>query len=91
MNPLVNSKAMLLIHRALTPIIHSGKKIDRIHMHVSQNSELSSISYIETQFGDLEIIVNPHIHKGFCYLIESPISRGGIGFNWVSKPKKMEV
>jgi hypothetical protein len=85
----ISSKAMILIHSALIPIIKSGKKIERIKMFVSSEADISSFTSIMTQFGELKIVPDSYVPKGYSYLMEYPISKGGVGFNWVSKPKKI--
>jgi len=87
MNSSVNMKALLVIHRAVAPMVNSGKAIDRIRMYVSAQAEVANYESIETQFGTLKIVASDYIPKGYCYVIEKPITKGGIGFNWVSKPK----
>lgn len=81
----IGPKAMQMINNALTPIIKSGKSIDRIKFMVCPTSPVAQEAIIETEHGLLLVVPGMYLKKGFSYLIESPISRGGLGFNWVSK------
>lgn len=81
----IGPKAMLLINEALKPIIKSGKRIDRIKLVVCPKSPIAEATVVDTMYGLLLVVPGEHVKKGNSYLIESPLTRGGVGFNWVSK------
>lgn len=85
MSAQIGPKAMLMINEALKPIIKSGKRIDRIKLVVCPKSPIAQVAVVETIYGLLLVIPGEYIKKGDSYLIESPITRGGVGFNWVSR------
>lgn len=82
---MISPVAMKMIDSALSPIIRSGKRLDSINLMVCRSSAIAELSNIETRFGSLKIVPGEYVPKGYSYLIEKPISRGGIGFAWVSK------
>ncbi|MBP1992532.1 hypothetical protein [Paenibacillus eucommiae] len=85
---MISDRALQMIEQKLTPIIKSGKRIDSIKLMVCPVSPIAKAAIIETRFGPLRVVPGEYLKMGFSYLIESPISRGGIGFNWVSKKVK---
>ncbi|WP_054028121.1 hypothetical protein [Bacillus sp. FJAT-28004] len=78
-------KAIQMINESLAPIIKSGKRIDRIKLVVCPTSPIAQATVVDTMYGLLLVVPGEYVKKGISYLIESPMTRGGIGFNWVSK------
>lgn len=85
---MLSSAAKNMIDGALKPMLDSGKEINRIQIMVCPQAPISQLGYIETNYGLLLVMPGEYVPKGYSYLIEKPRSRGGVGFNWVSKPEK---
>ncbi|MHA6481077.1 hypothetical protein ACX1C1_04035 [Paenibacillus sp. strain BS8-2] len=83
----ISSTAQRLIEEKLLLMINSGKKIGQIRLMVCPESAIAKMEDVETRFGLLTIRQGDNIPKGTSYLIEKPLTRGEIGFVWVSKKK----
>lgn len=79
----MNEKARMIIESALSPVIHSGKAIENLNLMVCPRSEAAKQPSVETRFGTLRIVPGEYIPMGYCYLIEKPLTPGGISFRWV--------
>ncbi|MEF2247731.1 hypothetical protein V1L65_22525 [Paenibacillus sp. IITD108] len=82
---MITPKAMLLIESSLSSLIRSGKKINNLSLMVNRSSVISQLNEVNTRFGKLKVVPGEYIPKGYSYLIERPLSKGGISFKWVSK------
>jgi len=68
-------------------MLRSRKDIRNLNLFVSFDSELAKVPYINTRYGALAICTSPTLGKGYAYLIERPLTRGGHSFAWVAKPE----
>lgn len=84
---MISSLVVQHIEIKLSYMIETGKRIENITLKVSPESEIAEYPAIETRFGILLIEPGEYIPKGYAYLIEKPLSHGGIGFIWVGKKK----
>jgi len=82
---MINANAIQYIESKLFLMIDSGKKIGNITLMVCPESEIAELSVVETRYGLLRIEPGERIPKGYAYLIEKPLSRGGLGFLWIGK------
>ncbi|QID16085.1 MULTISPECIES: hypothetical protein [unclassified Paenibacillus] len=71
----------------LAPVVRSGKRIEAIRLMVSEEADIASRTDIGTAFGTLQIEASSAIPKGYAYLLEKPLTPGGISFAWVTKRK----
>jgi len=83
----INLRALRMIEEALVPILRSRKDIRNMNLVVSFDSELANAVNIDTRYGALVIRTSPTLGRGYAYLIERPLTRGGQSFAWVAKPK----
>lgn len=81
----ISPTAQRLIEDQLLLMINSGKKIHNISLRVSPESKIAILSSIETRFGTLLIRSGDKIPLGTSFLVEKPLTQGGLGFAWVSK------
>ncbi len=88
---MITPKAMLLIESRLSSLIRSGKKINNLSLMVNRSSVIAQMTEVDTRFGKLKIVPGEYIPIGYSYLIEKPLSKGGISFIWVSKSSPAAV
>lgn len=81
----ISSTAQRLIEDKLSLMINSGKDIRNINLRVSHDSEIARLSSVETKYGTLLIRPGDRIPLGKCFLVEKPLTIGGIGIAWVNK------
>lgn len=82
----MNPAVIKLIESRISPLISSGKSFKNIHLMVCPHSDIAKYPFIFTRYGSLIVRPGENIPKGYAYVIEKPLTRGGVGFAWVSKP-----
>ncbi|GBF73070.1 hypothetical protein PA598K_01355 [Paenibacillus sp. 598K] len=81
----MNERVIAYIEYKLRPMLKSGKHIGRLVLYVSRQADIAE-DHIITKFGRLRVAVGEYIPKGYAYILEQPLSKGGLGFVWVTHP-----
>ncbi|MEC0092863.1 hypothetical protein [Paenibacillus macquariensis] len=82
----IDPRVVLMINRAIKPLINTGCKIERLQMNVCPHSEAAQHQTIDTAYGSLRVNPNGYVPAGLAYVIEDAGRVGG-GFAWVSRRK----
>ncbi|OPG98969.1 hypothetical protein B2I21_07375 [Chryseobacterium mucoviscidosis] len=86
-NPVIHPKAIVLIDRALRPLLESGSRIEDVQLFVSANADIAAYEMIQTGLGKLRVKPECLVPKGVAYLMEDPVRRNR-GFAWVNRTNK---
>jgi len=76
--------AVDIIEYRMLPFINSGKSPLNISLHVSDQSSLSKLHWIDTQYGRINIKCSAFIPQGYSYLMENEGCKGR-AMLWVTK------
>jgi hypothetical protein len=84
----MNQLALQLIESALDQLTRIGRRVEHLRLVVSAESALTQRAFIQTAFGELQIVVGGYVPKGYSYIMEMPTGGRPRGFRWVSRPKQ---